>query len=534
MSSLAGKPVLIIDALATSRVQLQKAFEKFGFDRPHAVVDVKDALWHLQSTDYSIIVCDYDLGEGTDGQQLLEYLRTRDLISRNTIFIMVTAENAYDKVVTVAECAPDDYLLKPFSVEQLHARLKKLLDRQALFAAIDRAADRKDWARVVLECDAFIAQQDQLPYLIEANRIKGAALLKAQRPQEAATVYKSVMELRPTPWAQLGLARALSMQGDKQGAIALAQEVVDEHAHYLAAYDFLAETLTETGEKKAALETLQTARRVSPGTLDRIRHVADLAVDTGRHDLAERVLTEAMNRHQHSPVIEAQDYAKLSRILTEEGRSDKALSIIARAKTTFDDDLSKVVLATSECLAHRRSGHHERADKALAEALAADQGQLPAELATAVAEACLALGKAERGAELLKQVVQNNPEDTKTQARVRAVLSASGANEQEAAAMVVSSVHEIIQLNNEGVRKAEAGDLEEAVNMLCDAADRLPNNLQVVSNAAMALALDMQRHGFTSVKMHECLHYREMVVAKSPSYPKLAQIDAVLDKIRRP
>ena len=144
MNSLAGKPVLIIDALATSRVQLQKAFEKFGFDRPHTVVDVKDALWHLQSTDYSIIVCDYDLGEGTDGQQLLEYLRTLDLISRNTIFIMVTAENAYDKVVAVAECAPDDYLLKPFSIEQLRARLKKLLARQALFAAIDRASDRKD------------------------------------------------------------------------------------------------------------------------------------------------------------------------------------------------------------------------------------------------------------------------------------------------------------------------------------------------------------------------------------------------------
>jgi DNA-binding response OmpR family regulator len=534
MNSLAGKRVLIIDALATSRVPLQKAFESFGFERPHAVVDFKDAVWHLESNNYSIIVCDYDLGEGTDGQQLLEYLRTRDLISRNTIFIMATAESAYEKVVTVAECAPDDYLLKPFSTEQLYARLKRLLDRQTQFAAIDLAADRKDWPRVIVECDTLIAQQDKLPYLIEANRIKGAALLKALRPQEAETVYKSVQELRPSPWAKLGLARAMAMQGDKLGAIALAQEVIDEHAHYLAAYDFLAEELTETGEKKAALEILQTARRVSPGTMDRIRHVADLAVDTGRHDIAERILTEALNRHQHSPVIEAQDYAKLSRILTEEGRSDKALSIIAHAKPIFEDDVSKVVLATSECLAYRRSGHLERAEKVLAEALAADQGQLPPSAAAAVAEACLALGQAERGANLLKQVVQNNPDDIKTQALVRAVLAASGANEEEAAAMVASSVQEIIQLNNEGVRKAEAGNLEEAVNLLCDAADRLPNNLQVVSNAALALALDMQRHGFTSIKMHECLHYREMVVAKSPSHPKLAQIDTVLDQIRRP
>jgi len=531
MNSLAGKQVLIVDALPAMRAQLQKAFQSFGFDNPHAVADIKDALWHLQSVNYSIIVCDYNLGEGTDGQQFLEYLRTSDLISRNTIFVMATAERGYEKVVAVAECAPDDYLLKPFTPEQLHARIEKLLERQEQFSAIDQAADIKDWAQVVTECDRLIAQKDK--FLIEAFRIKGSALLKGLRPQEAAALYEKVLELRPLPWAKLGLARALSMLGDKLRGISLAREVVADHEHYMGAYDFLGEVLAETGNKKGALDALQSARQVSPGTLNRIRQVADLAIETGRHDLAEHVLNEALTRHKYSPVIEAQDYAKLSNVLTEEGRPDKALDVIARARATFEDEVSQVVLATGECLAQRRAGHLELAEKALSEALAADQGQLPPNIAMAVAEACLALGQVERGTDLLKQVVQNNPEDMATQAKVRTVLAATGANEQEAADMVAASVQEIIHLNNEGVRKAEAGELDEAINLLCDAADRLPNNLQIVSNAALVLAQDMQQHGFTSVKMHECLRYRQMVVAKAPGYPKLAQIDARLDHIKR-
>lgn len=531
MNNVVGKQVLIIDSLPGMRAQLQKAFQQFGFTNPHAVADIKDALWHLQSVNYGIILCDYDLGEGTDGQQFLEYLRTRDLISRNTIFIMATVERSYEKVVAVAECAPDDYLLKPFTTEQLLYRVEKLLERQMQFAAIDRATDAKDWARVVTECDLLITHKDK--YLIEACRIKGSALLRIPLPQEAAALYEKVLGMRSLPWAKLGLARAWSMLGDKLRGISMAREVVADHEHYMGAYDFLGEILAETGDKKGALETLQSARQVSPGTLSRVRHVANFAVETGRHDIAEHVLSEALARHKYSPVIEAQDYATLSRVLTEEGRPDKALAVIAQAKATFEDDVSKAVLATGECLAHRRAGHHDLAEKALAEALAQDQGQLPPNIATAVAEACMAMGQSERGTDLLKQVVQNNPEDMVVQAKVRTVLAATGSNEQEAADMVNASVQEVIHLNNEGVRKAEAGELDEAVNLLCDAADRLPNNLQIVSNAALALALDMQRHGFTSIKMHECLRYRQIVVGKSPSYPKLARIDATLDQVKR-
>ena len=98
--------------------------------------------------------------------------------------------------------------------------------------------------------------------------------------------------------------------------------------------------------------------------------------------------------------------------------------------------------------------------------------------------------------------------------------------------MIAASAQEIIQLNNEGVRKAQSGQLDEAIVMLCDAADRLPNNLQIVSNAALALALDLARNGYNAAKLVECSRYRQQVIDKAPDYPKLAQIDATLKKVQ--
>ena len=37
--------------------------------------------------------------------------------------MMVTAERTYDRVMSAAELAPDDYLVKPFTEETLRLRL---------------------------------------------------------------------------------------------------------------------------------------------------------------------------------------------------------------------------------------------------------------------------------------------------------------------------------------------------------------------------------------------------------------------------
>jgi tetratricopeptide (TPR) repeat protein len=525
------RKILVIDDLGGMRTQMQMTLTNCGFRKLHLVSSIQQALAKFAEEKYDIILCDYYLGEGTDGQQFLEYLRTRDLISRNTLFIMVTAEQSYEKVVTASECAPDDYLLKPFTAERFIVRMEKLLDRQDRFKPVDKASDEKNWNKVIAECDRIIAAKDK--YLIDAYKIKAATLLKTGRAQDALALYQGVLALRPIVWAKLGFARASEALGKKDEALKMVQELIEESPQFMAAYDYLGKLLTDKGQHHDALEALERARAISPGTMKRVREVSALAATVGKHELAEAVMSEALQKHKYSPVREANDYATLSHALNKLGKSDKALEVIKDAKVSMRDDSSKAILAASECLTHQTMGNPDKAQAALEEALAVGQKGLSPDAATALANACFAAGKTDAAHDLLKHVVQNNPDNPHILDKVHKALAASGKNPDEAAAIIKANVQEVIHLNNEGVKKAEAGQLKEAIDLLSNAADRLPNNLQIVGNAALAYAIDLAKNGYDAEKAKRCLHYRQLLISQAPSFPKLEQIDAMLKQLKR-
>ena len=110
-------------------------------------------------------------GEGRDGQQLLEELRYRELIGLKTVFVMVTAESVYEKVVSTAELAPDDYLLKPFSAEVMRNRLEISLRRKQAFEAAFHCHEEGDLGGAIAACDLLLREKPK--YLVDALRFKG-------------------------------------------------------------------------------------------------------------------------------------------------------------------------------------------------------------------------------------------------------------------------------------------------------------------------------------------------------------------------
>ena len=530
-NDIAEKWVLVIDDMESMRSQLRMSLTSSGFAKLHVVNSIKDALERMATNRYDVILCDYALGDGTDGQQFLEYLRTNDLIIRNTVFIMITAEQAYEKVVAASECAPDDYLLKPFTASQFNARLEKLLERQEYFSLIDKGTDSKNWGRVIIECDKKLAVKDK--YFIDLCKIKCSALMRANRPQDAANLYNEILALRPIGWAKLGLARALAQLDKKDEAKSLVQEILKESPQFMAAYDFFGKLLASAGDKHGALDVLQKAREVSPGTMSRIRELSSLAVSAGKPEIAETVMRQALQKHKHSPVRHANDYAVLSKALINQGKATEALIVVADAQKSFKDDHSTIVLAATESVAHRAAGNHVQAAAALAKAMSTgDLNKLPAHTVIALADACFASGKDEDATNLLRHAIQNNQEDEVIKEKVHDVLTSAGKNTSEATAMIEASTREVIQLNNDGVLKAEAGQLEEAIALMSQAADRLSNNVQIVGNASLVIALDLVRNGKNPDKLGKCLHYRGELVKKSPNHPKLAQIDALLKQLK--
>jgi DNA-binding response OmpR family regulator/Tfp pilus assembly protein PilF len=531
-SHISEKWVLVIDDIEGVREQLNMSLSSSGFAKLHVVGSIHDALVRMETNRYDVILCDYLLGEGTDGQQFLKYLRTNDLITRNTIFIMMTAEQAFEKIMAASEVAPDDYMLKPFTAAQFNARLEKLFEKQEYFAAIDKASDSKNPGRVIAECNRRLVNKDK--YFVDLCKIKAAALLRDGRCQEAVGIYREILLLRPVSWAKLGLARALFMLNQNVDAEVLVREILAESPQFMGAYDLLSQLLVSSGAKQEALDVLQKAREVVPSAMSRVREISKLAVSTGNHELAEQIMSEALQKHRFSPVREANDYVVLSSALMGQGKTKEALSVVTDAQKSFDDEHSVVALAVSESDVHRVAGNTEKAEIAINKALSqGDVTKLPTHLVMSLADACLALGKEDHGTYLLRHVVQNNPEDAAVKNKVHEILIAAGQDASQATAMIEESNRAVILLNNEGVQKAESGQLAEAIEMLTQAASRLPNNMQIISNAALVLALDLVRNGTKPERLSQCLHYRGELIKKVPTHSKLAQIDELLKQLKK-
>lgn len=526
----ANKKLLIIDDRAEMRNSLRLIASDLGFERMAVVGTIREALDQMRGARFDVILCDYYLGDATDGQQFLEFLRSRSLISRAVLFIIVTAEKAYERVVTAAESMPDDYLLKPFTSGTLRARVDRLMEKKARLARVDKAQDARDWSEVIAGCDEILAARDK--YFVDALRIKGNALVVTERFDDALALYNQVLAMRPTPWAKFGLARALKGKGDVVNSCATLEKLIEESPTFLAAYDFLGREMMEAGHGHDALAILNRAAEVSPRSLKRQRTMAVVAEDLGDFETVERVMTDVIAQTRYSPLREAGDYARLGTAHVEKGDPEKAIALINEAKVAFKERYDITVLAAAECIAHERAGDSEAAKQALGVVLQADLGRAPESVALLAAKACLVGGDADQGAAILRQLVQNNPDSAAAKERVVRVIETCGSG-IDAHALVESSVKEVVGLNNRGVTLAQQGDYAGAAQLLTDAAERLPGNVQIVANAAYSLLLDIYANGFKSDKAKSAERFVKRLRVLAPQHAKLSQIEDVGRNIKQ-
>ena len=86
-----------------------------------------DAVWMAQAADYDAIVLDLML-PGLDGVEVCRRMRENGVWAP---VLMLTARDAVEDRVAGLDAGADDYLAKPFSFAELHARLRALVRRGA-------------------------------------------------------------------------------------------------------------------------------------------------------------------------------------------------------------------------------------------------------------------------------------------------------------------------------------------------------------------------------------------------------------------
>ena len=116
--------LLIVEDQPKMASLLERALEEEG----HAcdvAASGEDAVWMAASTEYDVITLDVML-PGIDGYETLRRLRAQGV---DAPVLMLTARDALDDRVTGLDTGADDYLTKPFALDELFARVRALSRR---------------------------------------------------------------------------------------------------------------------------------------------------------------------------------------------------------------------------------------------------------------------------------------------------------------------------------------------------------------------------------------------------------------------
>lgn len=128
-----------------------------------------DGLTGLQmATDhvFDLVILDVML-PGMNGIQLCQRIRERD----NTIpILMLTALDSTENIVTGLNSGADDYMVKPFNLAELAARIKTLLRRAANSAPLPKNIYRID--DIIIDTDARVASQNNVPLNLTATEYR--------------------------------------------------------------------------------------------------------------------------------------------------------------------------------------------------------------------------------------------------------------------------------------------------------------------------------------------------------------------------
>ena len=527
--SLTKKRVLIVDRHSPARDSLRLMLGALGVTQVHGAGNSAEVIRQVKGNRFDVILSDFVLDDGRDGQQLLEELRHAHLIPLSTVYLIITSERSYTNVVALAELAPDDYLIKPFTADQLQARLIKAIYKKHVLHKIYAQIERGALQEAIAACDRVIQQQPTYTY--DALRFKGELLHQLGRTRDAEEVFRRVLEGKVVPWAKMGLAMALRDRGALDEAEELAEQVTQEAPEFLSAYDFLASVHEAQGRLEEAQHALQRAADVSPHNTVRQRLVGDVAARNKDLLAAEKAYGKVIERSRGSSLRTVDDFANLSRVLVERGHVDASRKVAADMKREWrGDKQAELAALINESLCLDAEGAPQKArelvDRALElqaivrDELATKGKHVSQRLAIDLAHACYASGKPDEANRLMKQVAGENHEDQHLLDHITHVFAKTG--QTEAGKALLDQVgKEIIELNNKGVLAARSGDLEGAVQLLIQAAEQVPN-LQFLVNAAKAIFTLMDKKGWDEELAERAVDYLQRAQRKDRKSPKVA------------
>jgi tetratricopeptide (TPR) repeat protein len=519
-----SKDYLIVDDFPSMRLLLRDMLRGLKVRNADQAVNGSEAVAALQRKRYDVVLCDYHLGDGRNGQQVLEEAKIRDLISPSCIWVMISAEKTVESVMGAAEFQPDGYLIKPITQGLLVSRLNRIWNKKQIFKDIDEAYEAKDYLKAAKMCDQRL-ETDKL-HEVDLLRMKANLLVKSGELEMARQVYQAILEERDFSWAKTGLAKIYLQNSEDELAKMLLEEVIVCNPNYLDAYDHLAQANQHLGKLEEAVDVLEKAAKLSPNSVLRQRNLGAVALKLGNMQVAEKAFRKSVAVGEHSILRTPDAYLGLARIYGQKNEPLEALKLLNTVQTQFNTEEVRLRAKVTEGLVYHESGDWRKARKSgeeMGQMLATTHAHLDVDTSLDMARLMFAVGVKEATVSLLIDLIKNNHDNEALSVEVLQLFQKARMGEM-GSEVIESARKEAATMMNQGVLLWKQGNLLEAVDAMRLARAAMPVNTRVLFNCAHIMIAALKANPDNPDLAAEAKEVLLQVDQLSPNQKRFAQL----------
>lgn len=496
---------LVVDDFENFRLSVKQMIRAFGVESIEVAINGEDAVARCEREYFDVILCDYNLGSGKNGQQVLEELRFNKILKHTSIFVLVTAETSKDMVMGALEYLPDGYLTKPITKSVLQKRLDTMIEQRESLKPINDAIDKEDIDKAITLLDQEIKANTR--YVTWCLRTLANLYYQKKEYKLARHIYENVLTKRDIGWARLGMSKVQIAQGEHEQAVEGLTGLLKSNANLIEAYDALADAYLKLGQTKQAQQTLGEAVAISPHAILRQQKLASVAESNRDYDAASDAYRSTMKLGFNSVHESPENYLNLGRCLSDlaEGdssevgkkRAKEAVHVMERVAKKFKSDTNaRMSAALIESRIHQGQGQPDKSKESLAKAKKVmDLEDASPETALEFAKTLYSVGQSSEAEQVLCALANKHDGNAKILSSVEELLDEPVGLKQKAKAR---------KLNKDGIGAFEKGDLELAISTFEEALTVTPKHPALNLNLVQVMLKKIDLQGGNPGLLKQC------------------------------
>ena len=532
--ALAKLRFLIVDDFENFRRSLKQMLRSFGAEQIDTAANGKEAVYKCTYDRYDVVLCDYNMGDAKNGQQVLEELRHKKLLKQTSVFVLVTAETSRDIVMSAREYQPDTYITKPITRALLEKRMAALLEQRQALYPVNHELDLENLPRAISLCNQLLTSLPrQRNWLL---RTLADLYYRTGDFSYARKVYGEVLAAREIGWARLGIAKVMVAEQKWDSAIEQLEQLIETTPDYMEAYDWLAQAQQGKGLDRQAQATLQQAVAISPKAILRQQQLA--LVSTRNQDLetAAEAWRSTVKLSNHSVHDNPEHYLNLGRCLcdlsegdgTDEGKrhADEALKLLQQMRQRFRDEpdaqISSTLIAARVHAGQNRITESHKLLAAVRDSV--DPATTDAGMGLEMARTLYSVDEADQAHQLLTVLAGRFESDPAVMKSIESLLDEPVSLRRKVQARAA---------NREGITAFEAGQVDAAVLAFERALELVPQHPALNLNLVQILLkkAESEPHGADAATLRRCRANLERIAHLPPQHRQYQRYLALGKKV---